>query len=229
MLLLSADYGISMDKKELFEEIKRKFLEFDFDGVKSLVRKALEEGCTPNEVIEGALRPAMEIAGQKFEKGEFFLAELVVAGDLFKEVMDEILVPEIEKGRGTVKKLGTVVIGTVKGDLHDIGKNIVATMLRAAGFEVIDLGVDVSPEKFVEAVKRYNADIVGMSALLTTTMLEMKNVIEALKREGLRDKVKVIIGGAAVSEDFAREIGADAYGEDAVKAVEICKKLVGAK
>ncbi|RLE87656.1 MAG: cobalamin-binding protein, partial [Thermoprotei archaeon] len=139
----------------------------------------------------------------------------------------EVLLPEIKKRGEASRKLGTVVIGTVRGDLHDIGKSIVATMLRAAGFEVIDLGVDVPPEKFVEAVKKYNADIVAMSALLTTTMLEMKNVIEALKQAGLRDRVKVIVGGAAVTEEFAKEIGADGYGEDAVKAVKICKELLG--
>ncbi len=217
-----------MSEEELFEEIKQAFVDFDSETVKRLVMEALSAGYTPNEIIEGALRPAMEVVGDKFEKGEYFLAELMMAGDLFKEVMDEILAPEIEKSREG-SGLGTVVIGTVKGDLHDIGKNIVAIMLRVAGFEVIDLGVDVPPEKFVETVKRYNADIVGMSALLTTTMLEMKNVIDALRSEGLRDKVKVIIGGAAVNEEFAREIGADAYAENAVKAVEICKKLIASR
>jgi len=213
--------------EELYAKIREAFLTFDFEGVKSLVREALARGASPNDVIERALRPAMEEAGRRFERGEFFLAELVVAGDLFKEVMDEILVPEIQKSGGSTRTLGTVVIGTVRGDLHDIGKSIVATMLRAAGFNVIDLGVDVPPEKFVEAAIQHKADIVAMSALLTTTMLEMKNVIEALKRAGIRDKVKVIVGGAAVTEDFARSIGADAYGEDAVKAVKICKELLG--
>ncbi len=213
--------------EELYGKIKEAFLGFDFDGVKALVREALARGASPNDVIERALRPAMEEAGRRFEKGEFFLAELVVAGDLFKEVMDEILVPEIRKQGGSARTLGTVVIGTVRGDLHDIGKSIVATMLRAAGFNVIDLGVDVPPEKFVEAAIQHKADIVAMSALLTTTMLEMKNVIEALKRAGIRDKVKVIVGGAAVTEEFARSIGADGYGEDAVKAVKISKQLLG--
>jgi len=213
--------------EELYGRLKEEFLKFNFEEVKKLAREALSRGASPNDVIERALRPAMEEAGRRFEKGEFFLAELVVAGDLFKEVMDEVLLPEIKKRGEASRKLGTVIIGTVRGDLHDIGKSIVATMLRAAGFEVIDLGVDVPPEKFVEAVKKYNADIVAMSALLTTTMLEMKNVIEALKQAGLRDRVKVIVGGAAVTEEFAKEIGADGYGEDAVKAVKICKELLG--
>ncbi|RLF03138.1 MAG: cobalamin-binding protein [Thermoprotei archaeon] len=215
--------------EELYSRLKDEFLKFNFEEVKRLARVALSKGASPNDVIERALRPAMEEAGRRFERGEFFLAELVVAGDLFKEVMDEVLLPEIKKRGESSRKLGTVVIGTVRGDLHDIGKSIVATMLRAAGFEVIDLGVDVAPEKFVEAAKKYNADIVAMSALLTTTMLEMRNVIEALKQAGLRDKVKVIVGGAAVTEEFAREIGADGYGEDAVKAVKICKELLGVR
>jgi methylmalonyl-CoA mutase cobalamin-binding domain/chain len=125
-----------------------------------------------------------------------------------------------------LRPFGRVVIGTVEGDVHDIGKNLVITMLRANGFEVIDLGVDVPPKRFVEAVKQYKPDIVGMSALLTSTMVNMKRVIEALEEEGLRSSVKVIVGGAPITEKFAREIGADAYGENAVTAIEICKKLV---
>jgi corrinoid protein of di/trimethylamine methyltransferase len=215
--------------EELYSKLKEAFLSFDFDGVKGMVREALSMGASPNDVIEKALRPAMEEVGRRFERGEFFLAELVVAGDLFKEVIDEILVPEIQKRGGSTRTLGTVVIGTVRGDLHDIGKSIVATMLRAAGFNVIDLGVDVPPEKFVEEAIRNKADIVAMSALLTTTMLEMKNVIEALKKAGIRDRVKVVVGGAAVTEDYAKSIGADGYGKDAVEAVRVCKQLLGIK
>ncbi len=210
----------------MYEAIVERFLEFDVNSVKKLVREALDSGCDVNDVIENSLRRAMKIVGDKFEKGEFFLPELVMAGDLFKEVMDEVLMPVIEKeSKGA--RVGRVVIGTVKGDLHDIGKNLVATMLRVNGFEVIDLGVDVPPERFVEAVEKYNPDILGMSALLTTTMLEMKNVIDALKSAGLRDKVKVIVGGAAVDEKYAEEIGADAYAENAVEAVRKCLELVG--
>jgi len=212
--------------KTLFDDIKKSLVELDDVKVKELIQKALEEGVSPMEIIEKALRPAMVEIGDKFEQGEYFLAELVVAGDIFKEVMDEIIVPELRKRGGEVSKLGTVVIGTVRGDLHDIGKSIVASMLSAAGFEVVDLGVDVPPEKFVEAVKKHNADIVGMSALLTTTMLEMKSVIEALKKEGIRSKVKVIVGGAPITPEFAKEIGADAYAKDAVEAVEVCRRLL---
>ena len=218
--------GVGVCRRELFGEIVERFVEFDGEAVKRLVAEALESGCGVNEVIEGALRPAMRVVGEKFERGEYFLPELVEAGDLFNEVMEEQLLPLIEReARG--ERVGRVVIGTVKGDLHDIGKNLVAVMLRVNGFEVIDLGVDVPPERFVEAVREYKPDIVGMSALLTTTMLEMRNVIDALKAAGLRDKVKVIVGGAAVDEEFAREIGADAYAENAVEAVRKCLELVG--
>lgn len=216
-----------MVEERIFEDIKERFLEFDFDGTKKLVRKAVDElRIGPLDVVEKALRPAMSIVGEKFEEGEFFLSELIVSGQLFKEIMSEIIEPRLsvrEKG----KKLGTVIIGTVKGDLHDIGKNIVATMLRIAGFEVIDLGVDVPAEKFVEAVEKYRPDILGMSALLTTVIGEIKHVIDSLKSRGLRDKVKVIVGGAAVTASFAKEVGADGYGKDAVEAVRVCKKLLG--
>jgi len=218
---------ISLSRKEILEKIKNSFLEFEFDSTKEFVRKAIEDdGIDPLEVIEKALRPAMDIVGKKFEEGEFFLSELIVSGDFFKEIMNEVILPKLGKGE-IDKKLGVVVLGTVKGDLHDIGKNIVETMLRIAGFEVIDLGVDVPPEKFIEAVKKYNPDIIGMSALLTSTIGEMKNVIDALENEGIRDKVKVIVGGAAVTEKYAKEIGADGYGRDAIDAVKICKRLLG--
>jgi len=211
--------------EETFKHIIDLFVELRFDETKEAVKKALDSGVDPLVLIEKALRPAMEIVGERFERGEYFLAELVVAGDLFMEIMDDLLKPLLSKKRG-MEKLGTVVLGTVRGDLHEIGKNIVATMLRAAGFEVVDLGVDVPPEKFVEAVKKYNADILGMSALLTTTMMEMEVVIKELEKAGIRDRVKVIVGGAPITEDFAKKIGADAYGRDAVEAVEICKKLI---
>ncbi|OYT30624.1 MAG: cobalamin-binding protein [Thermofilum sp. ex4484_79] len=204
-------------------------VEIRIDEVKEAVDEALRMGIKPLDIIDNALTPAIREIGDLFEKGEYFLPELIISADLFKEIMDEKLKPLLTAEGSAREALGRVVIGTVKGDLHDIGKNIVATMLEIAGFEVYDLGVDVAPEEFVRKAKEVNADIVAMSALLTTTMMEMKNVIELLKREGLRDKVKVIVGGAPVTEEFARQIGADAYAEDAVKAVEVCKKLVGEK
>ena len=215
-----------MSEGELLDRIKRLLADIEIDKVKDAVEEALKAGIPAIRIIEEGLAEGMRIVGDRFEKGEYFLAELVAAGETFKEAM-EVLRPKLMEEGSTVKKLGKVVIGTVRGDLHDIGKSIVATMLESAGFEVYDLGVDVSPEEFVRKAKEVNADIVAMSALLTTTMIEMRNVIEELKRAGIRDRVKVIIGGAPVTEEFAREIGADAYAEDAVKAVEVCKRLVG--
>jgi len=212
--------------EEILEKIKNLMVDLEIDRVKEAVQEALNKNIPPLTIIDKALSPAMEIIGEKYEKGEYYLAELVVAGDTFKEVMD-ILKPYLKKQ--TLKKLGKVVIGTVRGDLHEIGKNIVATMLETAGFDVYDLGVDVPPEKFVEKAKEVDADIVALSALLTTTMIEMKNVIDEFKKAGLRDKVKIIVGGAPVTEEYAKKIGADAYGKDAVEAVKICKQLVGAE
>ena len=146
-----------------------------------------------------------------------------MSAEIFKEAM-ALLEPLILK-ESAGETIARVVIGTVEGDIHDIGKNLVITMLKVNGFDVIDLGVDVPSQKFVDAVKQYKPDIVGMSALLTTTMWKMKEVIDALKREGLRDKVKIIVGGAVITEEFAKEIGADAYAKDAVTAVKVCKKL----
>ncbi|MCD6095168.1 MAG: corrinoid protein [Thermoprotei archaeon] len=219
---------MSDEEREILEKIKNYLANIEIDKVPDAVKEALNKGIPPLKIINEALAPAMNIVGKKFEEGEYFLAELVAAGETFKEVLG-ILRPLLLKSGEKIKRLGKVVIGTVRGDLHDIGKNIVATMLESAGFEVYDLGADVPPEEFVKKAKEVNADIVAMSALLTTTMIEMKNVIEELKKAGIRDKVKVIIGGAPVTEEFAREIGADAYAEDAVKAVEVCKRLIEEK
>ncbi|MEM1550264.1 MAG: cobalamin-dependent protein, partial [Candidatus Methanomethylicia archaeon] len=158
--------------------------------------------------------------------GEIFLTELAIAAEAMKEAL-KIFEPAILKSGRERKVLGRIVIGTVEGDIHDIGKNIVSTLLMASGFEVIDLGVDVPVEVFVEKVKELKPDILALSALMTTTMIKMVDVIKALEREGLRDKVKVMIGGAPTSKDWAREIGADGHGVDAIEAVEVAKKLIG--
>jgi len=210
--------------QEVLVKIKESLVNLDLDRTVDFVKKAIEHGVKPIDIIN-VLADGMKIVGDMYEKGVYFVADLIVASEIFKEVMN-ILEPLIMREKEVLKPIGRVVIGTVEGDIHDIGKNLVITMLRANGFEVIDLGVDVSPQKFVDAVKQYKPDIVGMSALLTSTMINMKKVIEALEREGLRDKVKVIVGGAPLTERFAKEIGADAYGENAVIAVEICRKLV---
>jgi len=166
--------------------------------------------------------------GNLFERGEIFLPELIMAAEAMK-AGTEILMSEVRKRGLNVKKLGKVVIGTVQGDIHDIGKNIVISMLEASGFKVIDLGVDVPAEEFIKKVKEVQPDVLGMSALLTTTAPEQSRVIEMLKDSGLRDKVKVIIGGAATSESWADEIGADAYAADAVEAVKKIKHLIEIK
>lgn len=205
--------------------LKDNIVNLEYEKAKEAARKALEAGIEPAHIIK-AIAEAMDVVGKKYEKGEYFLSELIVAGELGKE-LTKMLEPYLKKEE--IKRIGKVVIGTVKGDLHDIGKNIVAMMLEVAGFEVIDLGADVPPERFVEAVKREKPDIVAMSALLTTTMVEMKNVIEALKEAGVRDKVKVIVGGAPITRDFAESIGADGYGIDAIEGVRICKRWMQEK
>ena len=208
----------------MLSEIKDSLVNLDMDKTLELVRKAIDQGLKPIDIIN-SLAEGMRVIGDMFERGDYFISDLIVASEIFKEVM-KILEPLITKEKEVVKPVGRVILGTVEGDIHDIGKNLVATMLRVNGFELIDLGVDVPPQKFVEAVKQYNPDIVGMSALLTSTMINMRKVIEALEKEGLRNKVKVIVGGAPITEEFAKRIGADAYGENAIVAVDICKKLI---
>jgi methylmalonyl-CoA mutase cobalamin-binding domain/chain len=179
----------------------------------------------PADVLVKSISEALNVIGGKFERGDYYLPELLFAGMMAEKVI-KLLGPLLKSGE-SVKAGGKIVIGTVRGDLHDLGKNIVALMLRPAGVDVTDLGSDVPPEKFVEAIKRVNANVLGMSALLSTTREEMRTVINELKKQGIRNKVKVIVGGGAVNEDFAREIGADAYGKDAIEAVRLCKKFVG--
>lgn len=209
----------------MLSDIRDALVNLDLDKTLDLVKIALEQRFKPLDIVN-SLAEGMKIIGEKFEKGDYFIADLLAAAEIFKEAMN-ILEPAIAKEGGEfVKPIGRVVIGTIEGDIHDIGKNLVALMLRINGFEILDLGVDVSAEKFIEAVKRFKPDIVGISALVTSTMVNMKKVIDALKKEGLRDRVKVIVGGAPLTEEFARSIGADAYGENAIVAVEICKRLV---
>jgi 5-methyltetrahydrofolate--homocysteine methyltransferase len=189
----------------------------------TLVREALDGGADPQAILGGALIPAMKAVGEKFRTGEFFVPEMLIAAKAMKAAL-EILRPRLAPG--TLGAAGKIVIGTVRGDLHDIGKNLVKIMLEGAGFEVVDLGVDVAPEAFVEAVRTHQPRIVAMSALLTTTMLAMPDTLKALRDAGLRDTVKVIIGGAAVTDDFAREIGADGFGADAHTGAELARRLV---
>ncbi|MBZ4666139.1 corrinoid protein [Mahella sp.] len=192
--------------------------------VKELVQTAVAEGVDPVEIVNNGLIVGMGEIGELFKRNEVYVPEVLIAARAMHAGMDIVKPLLAEKGNITI---GKVIIGTVKGDLHDIGKNLVAMMLEGAGFEVIDLGVDVSPEKFVEAIKEHQPQVVGMSALLTTTMLSMRNTIEAIKAAGLRDSVKIMIGGAPITQNFADEIGADGYAPDAASAADLAKELIG--
>ncbi|MEA3223668.1 MAG: corrinoid protein [Thermodesulfobacteriota bacterium] len=193
-------------------------------GVEELTRSALETNIPVKEIITKGLTPGMEIVGEKFDAKEFYIPDMLASAEAVSAGMD-ILKPLLEASN--IKTKGRVAIATVRKDIHDIGKSIVATLLKGAGYEVVDLGIDVPTEKIVQYVKEKRPDYLGLSALLTSTMVHMGKVIEALKKDNLRDKVKVIIGGAAVSEEYAREIGADAYcvdGFDAIRALDGFRK-----
>ena len=192
--------------------------------VKQLVQKAIDEGEDVEKVLNEGLVAGMNVVGAKFKANEFYVPEVLIAARAMKAGMG-ILRPILAEKN--IKGVGTVVLGTVRGDLHDIGKNLVAMMLEGAGFEIIDLGVDVSPEKFIETAKEKKADLVGLSALLTTTMPSMKDVVKAVGDSGLKDKVKVMIGGAPLTQSYADEIGADGYAPDAASAVDEAKQLLG--
>jgi len=195
----------------------------DLKAAVAVTKQALAEHVDPVELVNGYMVPAMDEVGRRFECEEYFVPELLLSGRAMKGSL-ELLRPLLAaQGAETA---GRVVIGTVKGDLHDIGKNLVSSMLEGGGFEVIDLGADVSPEKFAAAVKEREANIVCLSALLTVTMPSMKTTIEALKSAGVRDRIKVLIGGAPVTQQYADEIGADGYGENATAAVSLARKLV---
>ena len=191
--------------------------------VKELTQKALDEGVPPGEILNQGLIKGMGVVGERFKNNEFYVPEVLIAARAMHAGMD-ILKPALAESG--VQPIGKVLLGTVKGDLHDIGKNLVAMMLEGAGFEVVDLGIDVPPEKFVEAVKE-GGDVVAMSALLTTTMTAMKTTLEALEEAGVRDKVKTLIGGAPVTQNYADEIGADGYARDAASAADKAKELIG--
>jgi len=208
----------------IFEELRQAIIDGKAPAVKELTERGLKEGLKPAAFFPNVIIPAMDEVGRRMRECEFFIPEVLIAARAAKAATD-ILRPLLV-GDESVRPAGTVVCGTVKGDLHDIGKNIVAMMLEGASFRIVDLGVDVGPEKVVQAVREQQADIVAMSALLTTTMVNMKAVIEALVAAGLRDKVKVLVGGAPVTEPWAHSIGADGYGKDAPAAVELARRLV---
>jgi corrinoid protein of di/trimethylamine methyltransferase len=210
---------------ELITKIATSIIEGKPDEITDLTQQALEAGLEPLTIINEGLTVGMNIVGEKFQTGEFFLPNLVIAASGMNQAM-EILEPELKSRQQTADSLGTVVIGSVAGDIHEIGKSLVGTMLSANGFQVYDMGVDVANEVFVAKVKETGADILGLSALLTTTMTRQRQVINDLEKAGIRDQVKVLIGGAPISQEWADNIGADGYAEDAIGAVELAKNLV---
>jgi corrinoid protein of di/trimethylamine methyltransferase len=195
------------------------------EQARALAAQALAADIAPLDAIDQALNPGMQVVGDKYECGDYFIPDLMMAAEAMKAAMEK-LEPELMARQEQRQILGTVVIGTVEGDIHEIGKSLVATMLGAAGFQVHDLGVDVSAERFVEQVKATGANVVGLSALLTTTMRNQEAVVEALAEAGLREQVKVVIGGAPASPEWAETIGADAYAENANEAVDVVKRLL---
>ena len=211
--------------EKVLEDLRKIVLEFDIDNAEAAAKKAVAEGVDPIEAAK-TLTDAIREVGDAFGRGDLFLPDLVCAAEVLKKAIP-IITEEINKQGKSSKSIGKVVIGTVFGDIHSIGKGMVATLLYASGFEVIDLGINVKSEEFLKAVKENKPDILAMSALLTTTASEQKNVIEGLKKEGLRDKVKVIVGGSPINQEFADSIGADGYGATAPDGVKVARRLLG--
>jgi corrinoid protein of di/trimethylamine methyltransferase len=209
------------DLKQLYESV----VSGDAKTTQALTKQALADGVDPLKLVNDYMVPAMDEVGRRFEANEYFVPELLISARAMKSALE--LIRPLLTARGD-QPLGRVAIGTVKGDLHDIGKNLVGSLLEGGGFEVIDLGVNVTPEKFIATINEKKANIIAMSALLTTTMPSMKTTIEALKQAGVREKVKVLIGGAPITQKYADEIGADGYSENAVGAVALAKKAVTA-
>ena len=208
----------------VLEQISENLIKGKAKEVKELVEKAIKENLNVGDILNKGLLAGMSIIGERFKKNEVYVPEVLIAARAMKSGM-EVLKPLL--AQAGVKPVGTVVMGTVKGDLHDIGKNLVCMMLEGAGFKVVDAGINVEPEKMVQLAKENNADVIGASALLTTTMTNMKTVVDSVKSSELSGKVKVIIGGAPVTQAFADEIGADGYAPDAASAATVAKKLIG--
>jgi len=212
--------------KSVAEELREGVLEFDEEKAAKAAQKWLESKIDPYRAITEVLTPAIQEMGERFEKGEAFLPELIMATDAMNAAV-KILEKEISKEKLESTKKGRIIIGTVKGDIHNIGKNIVTIMLMIAGYDVIDLGVDVEPSKFVEEAERSGAQLIMASALMTFTALNMKKIVEYLEMEGVRENYKIVFGGGPLTEAWAKEMGADAYASDALKAVKLVKRLMG--
>ena len=207
----------------LIASLRQAVIDGDAGAAAATTRRALADGLAPSRLVDEALIPAMDEAGRRFEAGEFFVPELLVAARALKA--SQALITPLLAGSPSEAR-GRVAIGTVKGDMHDIGKNLVVALLQGGGFEVIDLGADVPPEKFVAAVTDQRADIIGLSALLTTTMLQMKHTVRALDEAGVRGSVKVMVGGAPVTQRFADDVGADGYADNAAAALALARRLM---
>ena len=207
----------------ILDDLRQSVIEGDRDRARELMQQAIAANMPPEEILQEGLITAMAEVGRLFEAGEYFVPEMLIAARAMKSGLD-LLRPHLITAH--VQPVGRVIIGTVQGDLHDIGKNLVGMLLEGAGFEVIDLGVDVAPETYVQAAREHHADLVACSALLTTTMLRMKDVVLSLEEAGLRSQVKVMIGGAPITEDYARDIGADLYAPDAASAASRAKALI---
>ncbi len=207
----------------LFEKLAERLMAGKIDEVKELSQQALDQGAAPRDIIDKGLLAGMDVVGKRFKAGDMFIPEVLLCARCMHGAMD-ILKPLLSEADSA--GVGIYVIGTVEGDLHDIGKNLVSMMLQGAGFDVIDLGVNISPQKFVDAVNEHKPAVLGLSALLTTTMPKMEETINALKEAGIRDQVKIMAGGAPVTQAFVDEIGADAYGANAASATEKAKELI---
>ena len=214
-----------MDQQELLDDLKKAMVALDQEEVVSKTTMSLAQGVSPLEIIQNGLMPGLNEIGELFENEEIFLPELMKSAKVFQGAMDHLR-PKIQEQGGGVEKKGTIVIGTVKGDMHYIGKDIVKLLMETAGFEVHDLGVDVDPFAFIVKADEVNADIIALSALLTTTLVGQKDIIEALEGQGKRNKFKVIVGGGAVTQAWSDEIGADGYAENAYGAIRLAKSFV---
>jgi corrinoid protein of di/trimethylamine methyltransferase len=216
-----------MAEQNYLEKLKQCVASFDEEGVVEVCKEALAAGIAPSRLIVDGMSKGMDAVGAKYEAGEYFLSELIMAGETMNAGM-RIVEPMLKKG--AYARIGTVAIGTVSGDVHDIGKNIVAMLLTAAGFDVVDLGVDVPANRFLQELRTHRPDIMAMSALLTLAMPEMENVIRKVEEAKLRHDLKlIVVGGTPITEDFAKKIGADAYGPTAVAGVKMCRELMSKK
>jgi trimethylamine corrinoid protein len=218
-----------MSERVVLDELADAVQTFDSDKVLEVTKKALAAGIDPSTIIEQGIAKGLKVVGKKFEDGELFLMHLVAAAEPSQRAIKELLEPEIKKRKGERKSAGKVVLGTVAGDIHDIGKNIVGAMLIAAGFDVIDIGKDIPAEEFVKKAKEVNANIVGASALLSTSLPVQAKIVKAFKAANMRDKVKLVFGGAPCTAEWVKEIGGDGYAENAIEGVNVIKQLMAIK